>query len=46
MQTRSPRNTTCDISLHPHRREALHQTQHLNPAQSTAPAIAPEASMA
>jgi transposase len=39
-------NTTYDISRHPHRREALHQTQHPNPAQSTARAIAPEASMA
>jgi hypothetical protein len=37
-------NTTYDVSRHPHRRQALHQTQ--NPVQSTARAIAPEASMA
>lgn len=39
-------NTAYDISRHPHRREALHQAQNLNPAKITPRAMGPEASMA
>jgi hypothetical protein len=39
-------NTPYDVSRHPHRREALHQAQNLNPAKSTAGALEPEPNMA